>query len=203
MFFRKCFLNLLLLLAGTGLTGGAGFAADAVSLNFQNKDGTYDVNASFQVAADCPVVWDVLTDYDRLPKFVGSLKRSHIEEYLGRSHFLLEQEFEGGFLFVTKRVRVRLDVRETRCELIRFEDVGHQDFEFYKGSWKLVSDANGELTVNYTLKAQQNFDEPFAGDYMKGGIKDLLDSVRREIIRRQAIRGPSASLSKRASLVSL
>jgi hypothetical protein len=188
MSFRKVFLYLLLLLAGIGLTGDAGFAADVVSLNFQNKDGEYDVAGSFQVLADCSVVWDVLTDYDHLPKFVGSLKRSHIEEYLGRSHFLLEQEFEGGFLFVTKRVRVRLDVRETRCELIRFEDVGHLDFEFYKGSWKLHSDSNGELTVSYSLKAQQNFDEPFAGDYMKGGIKDLLDSVRREILRRQALK---------------
>ncbi|HTA76324.1 MAG TPA: SRPBCC family protein [bacterium] len=182
---RNC-LYLLALLASTAFTGGTGFAADAVSLNFQNQGGTYDAAGSFQVDADCAVVWGVLTDYDRLPKFVGGLKRSHIEEYLGRSHFLLEQEFEGGFLFVTKRVRVRLDVRETRCELIRFEDVSHQDFEFYKGSWKLASDSTGELTVNYALKAQQNFDEPFAGDYMKGSIKDLLDSVRREILRRQA-----------------
>jgi hypothetical protein len=201
MFFQKVFLHLLLLLAGVALTSGVGFAADTVSLNFQNNGGTYDVEASFPVTANCAVAWDVLTDYDHLPQFVGSLKRSHIEEYWGRSHFLLEQEFEGGFLFVTKRVRVRLDVRETRCELIRFEDVGHLDFEFYKGFWKIHSDPNGELTVSYSLKAQQNFDEPFAGDYMKGGIKDLLDSVRREILRRQALK--TAALSKRAPSISI
>jgi carbon monoxide dehydrogenase subunit G len=186
MFFRKVFFYLLLLIAGASIRGGAGFAADVVSLNFLQKDGVCNVDASFDVAADCATAWDVLTDYDQMHQFVSGLKRSHLEEYSGKGRFLVEQEFEGGFLFVTKRVRVSLAVQEIRCQSILFEDVGHQDFEFYKGYWQLQSEPNGELKISYSLQSQQNFNEPFAGDYMKGGIKDLLDSVRKEILRRQA-----------------
>jgi carbon monoxide dehydrogenase subunit G len=186
MKFKKLFL-FLMAAAGTAMTCGTSFAADAVSLNFQNKNGIDNVDASFEVAADCSTAWAVLTDYDQMHKFINGLKRSHLEEYSGKGRFLVEQEFEGGFLFVTKRVRVRLAVQETRCQTILFEDMGHQDFEFYKGSWQLLSEPNGVMKISYYLKAQQNFDEPFAGDYMKGGIKDLLDSVRREILRRQAL----------------
>ncbi len=184
MFFKKVFV-LTFLFSST--IAAPVLAVDPVSMYFQNKSGSYEVEGDFQVAADCAVVWSVLTDYDDLHQFVGSLKRSHLEEYWGKNRFLVEQEFEGGFLFVTKRMRVRLDVREIRCKTILFEDVGRQDFEFYKGSWKLGADPDGELTVFYSLKAQQNFDEPFAGNYMKGVVKDLLDSVRREILRRQAL----------------
>jgi hypothetical protein len=98
----------------------------------------------------------------------------------------LEQEFEGGFLFLTKRVRVLLDVHEDWYKSINFTDIDHKDFALYEGSWQLLPDPVKGLEIIYTLKAKQNFDAPFAGDYMRGGVKDLLDAVRREILRRQA-----------------
>ncbi len=170
----------------TSLSRGAVFAADAVSLAFQEKDHVYNINGSFDVAAEPSVVWDVLTGYEHLPQFVGSLKKSEVTRDLGPYHYLLEQEFEGGFLFLTKRVRVLLDVHETWYQTILFTDISHKDFEFYEGSWTLSPDAEKGLKIIYTLKAKQNFDAPFAGDYMRGGVKDLLDAVRREIVRCQA-----------------
>jgi len=172
--------------ACAALSCGVGLAADTVSLAFHEKDRSYDVEGSFDVEARTSVVWDVLTGYEQLPKFVGNLKRSHVEEDLGPYHFLLEQEFEGGFLFITKRVRVLLDVHETWYQTILFEDIDHKDFGFYEGSWELRPGSDKGLKVIYSLKARQNFDAPFAGDFTRGGIKDLLESVRREILRRQA-----------------
>src|SRR5579864_1865459 len=81
--------------AGAALSCGAGFAADPVSLDFQEKGGSYDIQGTFTVEADPSVVWEVLTDYHHIPKFVGSLKKSLIDRDLGPYHFLLEQEFEG------------------------------------------------------------------------------------------------------------
>lgn len=169
-------------------TGSWALGADGVFLNFYQEEGTSNLDGSFEVAADCATAWAVLTDYDQMHHFVDSLKRSHLEEYLGRGHFLVEQEFEGGFLFVTKRVRVRLDIHETRYQTILFEDLGHQDFELYKGSWNLQPDSNKGIRIIYSLKAKQNFNEPFTGNYLKGGIQELLDSMRREILRRQALK---------------
>jgi carbon monoxide dehydrogenase subunit G len=172
---------------------GAAFGTDAVTLNFLQKGGVCDADGSFDVAADLPTAWAVLTDYDQMNRFVSGLKRSRLEEYSGRGRFLVEQEFEGGFLFVTKRVRVSLAVCETRCQSILFEDVGHKDFEFYKGSWELRHDPNGKLKISYSLTAQQNLNEPFAGNHMKNEITNLLESVRVEILRRQALAAVTAS----------
>jgi hypothetical protein len=164
----------------------SGLAADAVFLAFQEKDRVYDIQGFFLVEAVPSVVWDVLTGYQHLPQFVGSLKKSQVREDLGPYHFLLEQEFEGGFLFFTKRVRVVLDVHEIWYQSIVFTDISQKDFEYYQGSWELRPGPEKGLKVTYTLKAKQNFDLPFAGDYMRGGVRDLLASVRREILRHQA-----------------
>lgn len=173
------------------MTGRFAFGADGISLNFYQKEGACNVDGSFEVAADGSTAWAVLTDYDQMHQFVHGLKRSRLEVYLGRGHFLVEQEFEGGFLFVTKRVRVRLDIHETRCQTILFEDLGHQDFEFYKGSWNLQPDDHKGMRITYSLKAKQNFNEPFTGNYLKAGIQDLLDSMQKEILRRQALKTPA------------
>ncbi len=172
--------------AGVALSCGAGLAADPVSLDLREKGGTFDIRGVFAVNADPSVVWEVLTDYHHIPKFVGSLKKSFIDQDLGPYHFLLEQEFEGGFLFFTKKVRVVLDVHETWQQTILFTDTDRKDFSIYQGSWNLRPGANNGLEIEYQLTAKQNFDAPFAGDFMKGGVKELLDAVRREILRRQA-----------------
>jgi len=177
------------------LSCGLGFASEDVSLDFHEKNGSYDIQGVFFVQADRSVVWEVLTDYHHIPKFVGNLKKSHINDDLGPYHFLLEQEFEGGFLFFTKRVRVLLDVHETWQKTIRFKDVEKKDFQFYQGSWEVISSGPERLEIAYRLKSKQNFDAPFAGDYMKGGVKDLLDAVRREILRRQTLADKEKSSS--------
>jgi len=186
-------LFLILALGMAMAATGTAFGTDAVTLNFHQKGGVYDADGSFDMAADTSTAWAVLTDYDQMNRFVSGLKRSRLEEYSGRGRFLVEQEFMGGFLFVTKRVRVRLAVQEIRYQTILFEDIGHQDFEFYKGSWELRSTAKGELKISYSLTAQQNFNEPFAGNHMKSGIANLLESVRIEILRRQALVTVTAS----------
>jgi hypothetical protein len=183
---RRLLFGAAMVAACAALSCGVGQAADPVFLAFQEKNHSYDINGSFDVAAEPSVVWDVLTGYEHIPQFVGSLKKSHVDEDLGPYHFLLEQEFEGGFLFFTKRVRVVLDVHETWYQTIDFTDIDHKDFDFYQGSWNLLPDPGKGLKIVYILKAKQNFDAPFAGDYMRGGVKDLLDAVRREILRRQA-----------------
>ena len=172
--------------ACVALSCGAGFAADEVSMAVHETRGDYLLNGSFHVAADPSVVWDVLTAYDQIPDFVGSLKKSHVEQDLGVYHFLLKQEFEGGFLFFTKRVAVLLDVHEVWYQSIQFNDVDHKDFAVYEGAWNVKPEVNGE-EITYELEAKPNFSAPLMGDFMNGGAKDLLSAVRREILRRQAL----------------
>lgn len=166
-------------------TCGVGLAADPVSMDIQGQNNDYNLSGHFHVEADPAVVWDVLTAYEQIPHFVGSLKKSHVEQDLGVYHFVLDQEFEGGFLFFTKRVSVRLDVHEVWYQRIDFADLDHKDFKLYEGCWtvKPVDGKNEEIT--YQLEAIPNFDAPFMADNLNGGAKDLLEAVRKEILRRQ------------------
>lgn len=177
------------------------FAEDPISMATSGKDDSYDIEGHFDVQTTPDVVWDVLTGYERIPRFVGSLKKSNVEENLGPYHFLLEQEFEGGFLFITKRVRVLLDVHEVWQRSIEFTDIDHRDFTFYQGSWRVDPDPTKGLRVTYRLLAHPNFSVPFAGDYMNSGAKDLLEAVRREILRMDLVRKKEVLLQMTAQPV--
>ena len=196
--FRRFLLGTAMVAAGAALSCGIGLAADDVSLSIQNKNGLFNLEGSFQVQAETSVIWDVLTAYEQIPRFVGNLKKSHVERDLGVYHFLLAQEFEGGFLFFTKKVRVLLDVHETWYQSIAFQDIGHRDFTLYQGTWRVKPRSDGEQVITYQLNAKPNFSAPFEGDFMGGGAKDLLQAVRKEILRRQAekpkeIKAPTAA----------
>ena len=183
---RQFLLRAARVAACVALSCGAGLAADEVSMTIHENGGDYRLNGTFQVAAEPSVIWDVLTAYDQIPHFVGSLKKSHVEQDLGVYHFLLKQEFEGGFLFFTKRVGVLLDVHEVWYQSIQFNDVGHKDFAIYEGAWNVKPEGNGQ-EITYELEAKPNFSAPLMGDFMNGGAKDLLSAVRQEILRRQAL----------------
>jgi hypothetical protein len=75
---KRTLRRLLLGAVGTAvlaaLACGQGFAADPVSLQFQDQNNVYDIQGFFFVDADPSVAWDVLTGYDRLSRFVDSLK---------------------------------------------------------------------------------------------------------------------------------
>jgi hypothetical protein len=177
---------LLFLILGIGAAApcGADPLFQPISFSAHEKDGVDEVKAQFYVRADAPIAWNVLSDYENIPKFVHTMKKSHIEKRCDEN-LLLTQEAEAGFLFITKKVHVLLKVHEIPGQSISFEDVSLKDFCFYQGSWNIKSAPQGGVSVVYQLEAKKNFDAPFAGDYMNGGVKDLITAVQKEIYLRQ------------------
>ncbi len=175
--------------ACAALLSGAGWAAEPVSMTFQSKDGYYRVNSSFDVAADPSVVWDVLTDFEHIPNFISSMKESKVVKRDGLGIYL-SQRAEGGFLFFTQSARLLLFVRETPGQSITFQDMDRKDFDLYWGDWSIVSsgDEKKRVEVAYRLFVHPNFSAPLAGDIMHGSSMDMMNSVRREILRRQALK---------------
>ena len=177
---------LLILVLGFGAAApcGADSLFQQVSFLSQEKVGVDEVKAQFYVKADPATAWAVLSDYEHIPQFVHTMKKSHIDE-VKDGNIYLTQEAEAGFLFITKRVHVLLKVHEVPGKSISFEDVSQKDFCFYQGSWAIEPAPQGGVSVVYQLEAKKNFDAPFAGDYMNGGVKDLLTAVQQEIYLRQ------------------
>lgn len=69
----------------------------------------YSVHASAQLAAGQRIVWDTLTDYERLREFVPGVRRARVLERQG-NRLLLEQAGVFTVVFFELPVQLRLDV---------------------------------------------------------------------------------------------
>ena len=172
-----------------GLLSFYAFCAQAQGVDVtlhREKNKIYSVNGQFSVTASTAVVWNVLTDYEAIPSFVRTMKRSQIRDARPGGTIILEQEAVGGLFLVSKRVRILLQVRRSLNRL-EFVDIGLADFRSYEGSWDVQSSSSGAL-VRYVLKADPRVPAP--GFILKGALRrsaaDLLEQVHDEILRRAA-----------------
>lgn len=106
----------LLMLAGlvAALPGfsGAGHAESEFSVKTDKRGDEVHIEARAVLAVPLAVVWQTLTDYDRLPDFISGISRSRLVEYRNTAA-TVEQMGEAGFLFF----RVPIDVVVESLEL--------------------------------------------------------------------------------------
>ena len=161
---------------------GAPTAPAGPSVSVTSASGAYHIEGSFSVDAPAAVVWDVLTDYDRLPSFLSSMRSSTAQRGPGR--LLVTQDAMGRAGPFSRTMRVVLEVTEHAPERISFRDVCGGSFQSYAGSWTIESDGGG-VRVTYVLDASPRSSPPlFAKSIMAANARGLLEQVRIEIRRR-------------------
>jgi hypothetical protein len=175
-----------------GFRGTAAGKGPVVSV--ESHSGVYDVHGSFTTHAPIATAWEVLTDYDKIPSYVSSMRESRVE---GRSGDTLRvhQVAVVTFLLFHRDATVTLAVKESRGnapsepDRIEFVDVLGQDFLRYTGSWSLRADS-ASTEVSYTLRAHPRTGPSgwFSRGVMSRLTSDLLVRVRAEIERRAAKR---------------
>ncbi len=149
--------------------------------------GTYEVDGRFWTPGDSDGTWNVISDYDHLPFFISSLKISQVQQR-SSDFLLLKQKAVGHALGIFHRkLHVLLRVRERPNQEIDFEDISHQDFDSYIGSWQIEQAEGGGVWVAYHLTAKPDFFAPafVARKSFRTNAKDLLVSVQSEITRRR------------------
>jgi carbon monoxide dehydrogenase subunit G len=168
------------------MAGGAAAAAPIVSV--ESRSGTYEVQGEFTTAAPIDTAWAVLTDYEHIPSFVNSIKRSAVLRGSGDSVRVQQSAVVGVFPF-RFTARVTLAVTEEPMRRIEFIDTLGEDFFRYAGSWSLRGDSSSTV-VHYSLLAIPRSNAPswFGRGMTSHGIADLLLQVHREIDRRAARR---------------
>lgn len=176
---RMCFyFGLLAQLLGSGPLFAQGSAISIRNV----PDGLYEINGSFETNAPLAMVWDLLSDYDRLKGTVTGLVQSKVLERKG-DKLLVEQEARGSFLFFSRSVHVRLSILESKPRSITFEDVSKLDFEVYRGSWQIEPLAGGGVQVRYQLFASRGQFAPEALEQhiFKGQAGTLLSQLRERL----------------------
>ncbi len=165
--------------------GASSAFADGVAVQLTRAPNTdYAVEGSFTVEASTTIVWEVLTDYDRIGGFVKAMSRSKVVASRVDGVTVVEQEAAGGALIFTRSVRVLLEIRREPGRLL-FKDVGREHFWDYSGSWSVTATPRGAEVI-YRLNAMPDFMVPpfLMRSGMKKGARDLLEQVRAEIVRR-------------------
>ena len=174
------FAILLALLLGIAAPAGA---SDPM-VTVQHKGEIYLVRGSFTTNVPVQVAWEVLTDYENIPRFVNTMKKS---EVVGRdsSGLRLRQVATVGVFPARKTSRILLVVQEQPLQAIRFHDEMGQDFHHYKGAWELRADS-ARVTVSYSLDARPRSPilHVFGRNMMSHAAQDLLKQVRAEMERR-------------------
>jgi hypothetical protein len=152
---RQSFVVAALLLASTVAVPAASTQPGPVTV--RGDGGVYRVAASFSTDHPMAVAHAVLTDYERIPRFMPDVRSSRILER-GTGRAVVEQEAVARVLFFSKQVRLVLDVQESPAT-IHFRDRSGASFVRYEGTWTL-REHDGHAVIGYELLAEPAFDVP-------------------------------------------
>jgi hypothetical protein len=167
---------------GTGI--GATTVPDAApQVSVHESRGLYTVTARFRVAQPVSAALAVLTDYERIPRFMPDVKTS-IVRHRSAGHVLVEQEAVSGIMLFSKRIYLLLDVHEDG-DGVRFRDASGRSFSHYEGAWRL-SQHDGKTVICYELSARPSFSVPefLLTRLFRKDAKQMIERLQTEIASR-------------------
>lgn len=157
------------------------------------EGGVFRLEAGFTVDAPAGVVWGVLTDYNQMPSFLSSLKKSKVLEKTSKGA-VIEQEGSARLLIFSHDIKLKLDVNEKPPTRIEFRDLGGSEFEEYDGAWTIHTSSMG-TSVSYELFAEMTpsmVPRALARKVLEKSVHRQLQELAREIVRRTRALGKKA-----------
>jgi carbon monoxide dehydrogenase subunit G len=149
----------------------------------REDQGVYSVTARFVVAQPASVAFAVLTDYDRISRFMPGVEKSAVIDR-GVRHATVSQEAVSHFMMFSKRVYLTLDIVEG-TDTVQFRDRSGRSFALYAGSWTLCEEPGGTLVI-YELSARPGFDVPdfVLKRLLKRDSVQMIEALRLEMAAR-------------------
>lgn len=152
-------------------------------VSVREDHGTYFVTARFEIPQSAAEALAVLSDYERIPRFMPEVTTSVV---LSRTEgrILVEQEAISRFMMFSKKVHLLLEVTQDDSSL-RFVDRCGKSFTTYQGAWR-TTNRGGRTTVTYELTAKPAFDVPefILKRLLKRDSVQMIDRLQREIAAR-------------------
>jgi len=133
-------------------------AAEDVSVQAHRDGDRVEVQAHATVAASRALVWQVLTDYESLPKFIPGITRSVVRERRAERMFV-EQSGEARFLIFSFPIEVRLEVTENAPDSVVSRAVAG-NLRRMDGRYDLSGEAAGVTQVRYRGVIEPSFSLP-------------------------------------------
>ena len=147
----------LLALALLVVSPGLIYAADDLAVHVERNGRSFAVQAGATVAAPLSLVWEVLTDYDNLARFIPGIAESVVQQR-ATNRLLVEQRGEARFLVFSYPIQVRLEVLESPRERIVSRAVAG-NLKRMSGRYDLKAE-NGGIRLRYTGELEPDFRLP-------------------------------------------
>ena len=152
------------------------------------NNGNYE--AKVLVKASPQVVWNVLTDYANLSRFIPNMASSKVLENKG-DRKVVEQVDSRQIFLINIQSRTKLAIKETFQKQIDFKMIDG-DLNNLQGYWKmeLVSTHPGakptQVLITHNVAAQPKSSVPSSTfyDIFKSSLSETLSAVSGEILRR-------------------
>ena len=167
-------------------TGALG-AADDISVEARRRDEALEVVCRVLLDAPLDLVWQTLTDYDRLALFIPGMRRSRVLERRG-AVAVVEQSGEAGFLFLSFPIEVTLASTERPPYALEVSML-KGNLKRLDGAYRIEPQAGGRLSLSWTGIVEALSMPPLLGEIvMRSNIEDQFRGMVREIERRDALR---------------
>lgn len=166
--------------------------AEELQVQVERRGELFHVNASARIAASLEIAWQVLTDYERLPRFVPGILRSKVLIRSG-NRVLIEQEGEARFLMFSFPIEIRIEVEERPRETVNSRAVSGNMRSMW-GRYELQRDAaRSGVTLRYFGALEPDFALPplIGMAALRATIEDQFEAMVREIERRGAAAPPA------------
>ena len=168
---------------------GSAWCAEDFAVEVERQGRLFAVRARATVAAPLPVAWEVLTDYEKLPRFIPGITKSEVRLRSG-NRLLVEQQGEARFLLFSFPIEVRYEVLESPPHRIASRAVGG-NLRRMSGRYELHSDSpDAGMQLQYTGEMEPDFDlPPLAGAFaLRRMAEAQFTAMVAEIERRAAAR---------------
>jgi ribosome-associated toxin RatA of RatAB toxin-antitoxin module len=170
-----------------GATWAAPYFEPRISVDVERKQDAVEVDSHVLLPVESRVVWDVLTDYNRIASFVPGLTMSRLVSGPGEPK-LLEQRGQIDFALFQFDIEVVARVYEQPYHTIRFEAVRGNMREM-RGEWNVDTLGDNEGSrLHYRLHVVPGFwVPPVVGPALiRRNFRDQFESLTREMMRRSS-----------------
>lgn len=178
---RALALSLALLVAVTAN------GAEEVTVEATRRDEALEVVCQALIEAPLELVWQTLTDYNRLADFIPGMRRSRVIEQRGAAA-IVEQSGEARFLFFSYPIEVTLSTVERPPHAIEASML-KGNLKRLEGVYRIEPLRGGRILLSWTGIVEALQMPPLLGELlMRSNIEDQFRGMVREIERRDALR---------------
>jgi ribosome-associated toxin RatA of RatAB toxin-antitoxin module len=160
--------------------------AEEVAVEAVRQGEAVEIHARALIAAPIGLVWQVITDYERLPGFIPGLSKSVVRDRRG-TRLYLEQSGEARFFFFSFPIDVTLEVIESPPQWVTSRAVAG-NVRRMTGRYELSDEAPQRVLLRYTGVIEPDFRlPPLVGvAALRSTVEEQFSAMVREIERRAA-----------------